>query len=145
MPFHTMNPHAVAAFVAYPVNGGVAPAPGQVYRSSGTPPMPDTLFRNRFLDGDDMVVQAFANSLMTPDWRSENAGAVRIHGLGQIWFGGSDSHSQKRSMDSLVDVDSEVPLNLRATGRVTWYDEEHEDGGGAVTMNLNGNLLVWET
>ena len=103
------------------------------------------VFRNQWKDGDDCVVQLFANSnLGGGSWASSQGGTFRITGLGQYWAVRGQSYGNGASGRSLPDyslyqnmVDVEGHLLPGSPQAWTTYFAPSADGSGIVSLNMN--------
>jgi hypothetical protein len=102
------------------------------------------VFRNRWQDGDDFVVQLFANSSNAGgSWGSSEGGDLRIDGLGASWAVrgqgyGQGSHREvvdSSAQQSMVDV-GEQQLGGVAQAWTTHFAPE-KDGSGVVSFNMD--------
>lgn len=102
------------------------------------------VFRNRWQDGDDCVVQLFANS-NTPGgtWSSQEGGDLRIDDLGVSWAVRGQGYGQgswrevldSSAQQSMVDV-AEQYLGGRAQAQTTFFSPE-KDGSGVVSLDMS--------
>ncbi len=83
-------------------------------------------YRNRFKDSDDFVVQIFAKERLAHKWNRENAGAVRISGLGQQWMVGPANHEILREFESVPFYAGEWWPNGRGKVESVKYDKEEQ-------------------
>jgi hypothetical protein len=103
------------------------------------------VFRNRWRDGDDCVVQLFANSNQAGgSWASCEGGTFRIDGLGASWAvrgqgygnGGSGRNLPDISLyQNMVDV-GEQNIGGSPQATVTRSAVE-QDGSGTVSLNMD--------
>jgi hypothetical protein len=93
------------------------------------------LFRNRWQDADDIVFQVYANQKRSMGHGQQNAGALRLYGLGHSWMRITGERDAIHCLDSVV----LLPENLTAEGGegfVTAWNGE-TNGSGYVTVDMN--------
>jgi hypothetical protein len=110
------------------------------------------VFRNRWRDGDDCVVQLFANSNMPGGtWSSSEGGTFRIDGLGQSWVVRGQSYGNGASARSLKDISLYQSIvdvaehDLYGCPQAwTTHSTPARDGSGVVTLNMDEVYQVEE-
>jgi hypothetical protein len=135
--------HAIYAFVNYPLD----PRTGQTTIKPVHPneSFPKTwqatdkglfVFRNSWRDNRDIVLQVYANQLMSKGHGQPDAASLRLHGLGCDWTNDSPGKGDPyRWLQNVVFLPQDDP-DRRASGRVTsWHAEK--DGSGRVSINLD--------
>jgi hypothetical protein len=102
------------------------------------------VFRNRWKDGDDFVIQLFANSNNAGgSWLSQEGGDLRMQGLGVSWAVRGQGYGQgswrevldSSAQQSVVDV-GEHHLGGRAQAWTTSFAPE-KDGSGIVSLSMD--------
>lgn len=92
-------------------------------------------FRNAWKDGDDFLVQLFGRGYMHGNSTRENAGTLRIQGLGEAWSHGiGPAHGERFGENVVQFPDDET--NLAGRGRLL-HAEMRPDGGGMVVFDLD--------
>jgi hypothetical protein len=104
------------------------------------------VLRNRWQDGDDCVVQCFANMNQPGGtWSSSEAGIFRIDGLGASWAVRGEGYGQGTSRErldpsqyeNLVDVAEHfLPGATQAQGRII-HEQVAADGSGVISLDLD--------
>lgn len=104
------------------------------------------VLRSRWQDGDDCVVQCFANSNPPGGtWSSSEGGIFRIDGLGASWAVRGEGYAQGTARDrldasmfeNLVDVEERyLPDPMQAQGR-TMHCSARADGSGVISLDLD--------
>ena len=95
------------------------------------------VFRNRWRDKGDIVLQIYANQLMSKGHGQPDAGGVRLHGLGYDWTNDSSGKGGAyRWVQNVVVLPPDVGMK-RATGLATsWRDETNGSGRVSIDMSL---------
>lgn len=92
-------------------------------------------FRNDWKGGDDFLVQVFGRGYVHGSLTRENAGAIRILGLGEVWSHGIGmSHGERFGENVVQFPDDET--NLAGRGKLL-HVEARPDGGGMVVFDLD--------
>ncbi len=130
------NTFPVYAFVHYPLGAEAKPPAACLPLTWAAPGQGWYCFRNRWLDGDDAVVQVFAKAQRVNDFSPANAGAWRVLALGREWVVGPRDHDGARRTESVVLLPDRQDLNDQACGKVTW-SSTRPDGSGGVTIDLD--------
>ncbi len=94
------------------------------------------VFRNQWRDTQDIVLQVYANELMSRGHGQPDAGGIRLHGLGREWT--TDSPGKRaahRWRQNVVVIPPDIGM-ARRSGRVT-HREAEEDGSGSVTIDMD--------
>lgn len=101
------------------------------------------VFRNRWKDGDDCVVQLFANcNCAGGSWSSYESGDLRIDGLGVSWAVRGQGYGQgsyrevldSSAQQSMVDVGEQY---FNGTPAWTTHFAPEKDGSGIVSLNMD--------
>jgi hypothetical protein len=94
------------------------------------------VFRNQWQDARDIVLQVYANELMSKGHGQPDAAGIRLHGLGFDWTNDSPGKGEPyRWLQNVVFLPKD-DTERRAPGRVTsWHAEK--DGSGHVTINMD--------
>ena len=103
------------------------------------------VFRNRWKDKDDCVVQLFANSNMPGGtWSSNQGGTFRITGLGSYWVVRGQSYGNGASARGIKDpslYQNMVDIGEHALGGCpqawTTYSRLGKNGSGVVSLNMD--------
>ena len=95
------------------------------------------VFRNRWRDAGDIVLQVYANQLMSKGHGQPDAGGIRVHGLGYDWTLTSPGKGGAfRWLQNVVVLPPDVGMN-RAPGVVTsWQAETNGSGRVSIDMSL---------
>ena len=94
------------------------------------------VFRNRWRDKGDIVLQVYANQLMSKGHGQPDAGGVRLHGLGRDWTNDSSGKGGAyRWLQNVVVLPPDVGMK-RATGVATAWGGE-TNGSGRVSINMD--------
>ena len=94
------------------------------------------VFRNQWKDARDIVLQVYANELMSKGHGQPDAAGIRLHGLGCDWTNDSPGKGAAyRWLQNVVVFPPDTGMT-RATGRVTSW-EAKEDGSGSVSINMD--------
>jgi len=94
------------------------------------------VFRNQIKNQQDIVLQVYANELMSKGHGQPDAAGLRLHGLGYDWTPNSPGKGTPfRWLQNVVVIPPDTGMK-RATGKVTsWHGEE--DGSGRVSLNMD--------
>lgn len=133
-----LDTHAVWAFITYPLLGDDAATESS--EAAAHVAMGAGWFghRNRFHNGDDVVVQVFANHPTTPSWELANAGAIRLHGLGRAWLAGTDGVRPMRAGESVLQHPGQAAGSARAPGHMAW--PQRADHHVSVAIDMSATL-----
>ncbi|MGC9453874.1 MAG: HEAT repeat domain-containing protein [Phycisphaerae bacterium] len=94
------------------------------------------VFRNQWRDTEDIVLQVYANELMSKGHGQPDAGGIRLHGLGHDWTADTPGKGTPyRWLQNVVVIPPDIGMRRRS-GRVTHW-EAAEDGSGSVTIDMN--------
>ena len=110
------------------------------------------VFRNDWQDGNDCVVQLFANSNMPGGtWSSNQGGTFRITGLGDYWVVRGQSYGNGASARGLKDpslYQNMVDVGEHALGGCpqawTTYSRLGKNGSGVVSLNMDEIYMQME-
>jgi len=93
-------------------------------------------FRNQWKDKSDIVLQVYANELMSKGHGQPDAGGVRLHGLGYDWILNSPGKGTAfRWLQNVVVLPPDIGMK-RAPGVVTSW-QARKDGSGRVSIDMN--------
>ncbi|MFP4105593.1 MAG: hypothetical protein ACLFVU_05805 [Phycisphaerae bacterium] len=92
-------------------------------------------FRDRHQGVDDCLVQVFAKQRIAQKWNRQNAGAVRIQGLGEHWWIGPRSHEQLREFESVPMYTGDWFPDGRGRAKQVWYAPKRKQGGVHVDLS----------
>ncbi len=105
------------------------------------------VFRNRWKDGDDIVVQVFANSNQAGgSWTSAQGGTFRITGLGHQWVvrgqgygnGGSGRNLPDFCLyQNMVDVKEHFISGSPQAWTTRFAPSDRNDGSGTLSLNMD--------
>ena len=94
------------------------------------------VFRNRWRDQGDIVLQVYANQLMSKGHGQPDAAGIRLHGLGYDWTNDSSGKgSAYRWFQNVVVLPPDIGMK-RATGVATAWGGE-TNGSGRVSINMD--------
>ena len=94
------------------------------------------IFRNQWKNTEDIVLQVYANELMSKGHGQPDAAGLRLHGLGYDWTPDSPGKgTPNRWLQNVVVLPPDTGMK-RATGRVTSRKAE-QDGSGRVSIDLD--------
>jgi HEAT repeat protein len=94
------------------------------------------VFRNQWKNTRDIVLQVYANELMSKGHGQPDAGGIRLHGLGHDWTADTPGKGTPyRWLQNVVVLPPDIGMKRRS-GRVIFREAE-EDGSGSVTIDMN--------
>ncbi|MFP3937695.1 MAG: HEAT repeat domain-containing protein [Phycisphaerae bacterium] len=94
------------------------------------------VFRNQWRDTQDIVLQVYANELMSRGHGQPDAGGIRLHGFGHDWTADTPGKGTPyRWLQNVVVMPPDVGMSRRS-GRVT-HREAKQDGSGSVTIDMD--------
>ncbi len=135
---------AIETFLNYPL--GMAPAHpnrGGLPLAWQAPGFGYYSFRNAWSGGDDFVLQAFGRFRRSGGWGGDDAGALRLIGLGQQWITGNEDRETRRFLESTVQFPDNPEFSTGRGRGVLVHQEARRDGGGVVSIDLSG--LTYDT
>ncbi len=130
-PFDGYETLGVYTFLSYPLEAHAAPLGEALPLNWAAPDTGWYAFRNAFDGAEDFLVQVYAKDLLAGGSGKENAGTLRVMGLGQRWCEGNGN----RFGENVVQLPEDV-TNLAAAGRTT-YRKLMDDGSGVVSIDLD--------
>ena len=122
-------------FVSYPLDTKPQPPAGLMPLTWQAPDMGYYGFRNRWRDGDDVVLQVYAKATQNGGWNGPNAGTFHLYGLGHSWNHDSkDREIIEHEVNRVVLPETET--NAGALGRVV-HVATQPDGSGTLSIDLS--------
>lgn len=134
-PYGDYNTHALWTFVNYPVDMTPRHPAESMPLTWSAPQFGHYAFRDGWADDDGFLVQVYAKSYHAGTGTRENAGTLRVMGLGERWSHGPGATGSYRFGENVVLL-PRAEINRRACGRVL-YARTEDDGSGVVTVDLS--------
>lgn len=93
------------------------------------------VFRNHYRDQEDVILGVYARTTHVGGHSQQDAGSVRLMGLGEDWIIGGGQARPAATYQSVVTVDDPKPeTKYQQQGLILWY--EPRAGGGCVGLDL---------